>query len=115
MQTFNQLFFKKKQIFSYFFKEISEFLKGFKHLWIIPLQTLGVDKKWERFLHLGDITTTDFIVTGIDFLYETSDRLFIGILIQHLLKFPFKQRHPSGLIKSGFTGIKFIRSVEVII
>ena len=24
MQTFNQLFFKKKQIFSYFFKEISE-------------------------------------------------------------------------------------------
>ena len=25
MQTFNQLFFKKKQIFSYFFKEISEF------------------------------------------------------------------------------------------
>lgn len=27
MQTFNQLFFKKKQIFSYFFKEISE-IKG---------------------------------------------------------------------------------------
>ena len=26
MQTFNQLFFKKKQIFSYFFKEISDFL-----------------------------------------------------------------------------------------
>ena len=25
MQTFNQLFFKKKQIFSYFFKEISDF------------------------------------------------------------------------------------------
>ena len=24
MQTFNQLFFKKKQIFSYFFKEISD-------------------------------------------------------------------------------------------
>lgn len=28
MQTFNQLFFKKKQIFSYFFKEISEKNKG---------------------------------------------------------------------------------------
>ena len=26
MQTFNQLFFKKKQIFSYFFKEISDSL-----------------------------------------------------------------------------------------
>ena len=26
MQTFNQLFFKKKQIFSYFFKEISEYI-----------------------------------------------------------------------------------------
>ena len=25
MQTFNQLFFKKKQIFSYFFKEISDY------------------------------------------------------------------------------------------
>ena len=29
MQTFNQLFFKKKQIFSYFFKEISDFLVVF--------------------------------------------------------------------------------------
>ena len=27
MQTFNQLFFKKKQIFSYFFKEISDVVK----------------------------------------------------------------------------------------
>lgn len=26
MQTFNQLFFKKKQIFSYFFKEISDII-----------------------------------------------------------------------------------------
>lgn len=29
MQTFNQLFFKKKQIFSYFFKEISEIFRYF--------------------------------------------------------------------------------------
>ena len=29
MQTFNQLFFKKKQIFSYFFKEISEYSGGY--------------------------------------------------------------------------------------
>ena len=28
MQTFNQLFFKKKQIFSYFFKEISDYKKS---------------------------------------------------------------------------------------
>ena len=28
MQTFNQLFFKKKQIFSYFFKEISDLFKS---------------------------------------------------------------------------------------
>lgn len=28
MQTFNQLFFKKKQIFSYFFKEISEYYRS---------------------------------------------------------------------------------------
>ena len=28
MQTFNQLFFKKKQIFSYFFKEISDSIRS---------------------------------------------------------------------------------------
>jgi len=35
MQTFNQLFFKKKQIFSYFFKEISEIIVGHSTNWLI--------------------------------------------------------------------------------
>ena len=40
MQTFNQLFFKKKQIFSYFFKEISDKKRSFfseKSLTISPM------------------------------------------------------------------------------
>ena len=44
MQTFNQLFFKKKQIFSYFFKEISDkVVRNFNISKIDGKRTVGVD------------------------------------------------------------------------
>ena len=40
MQTFNQLFFKKKQIFSYFFKEISDYISLMNHISLIIIINL---------------------------------------------------------------------------
>jgi len=60
MQTFNQLFFKKKQIFSYFFKEISDYCRA------IDLLAVG----WPCNIYTDLLT---FFASGILKLNDCSD------------------------------------------